>query len=42
MLVEHWDVIQPEATETESLGGHPMFGLHFPSPPSKKPAKSKP
>jgi predicted SnoaL-like aldol condensation-catalyzing enzyme len=30
MLVEHWDVIQPEATRAESLGGHPMFGDSFP------------
>ncbi len=26
MLVEHWDVIQDEATEAESKSGVPMFG----------------
>ncbi len=29
MLVEHWDVLQEEATATESAGGHPMFGSDF-------------
>ncbi|MFY1663462.1 ester cyclase [Pseudomonas sp. Pseu.R1] len=28
-MVEHWDVIQNEASEAESLGGHPMFGDAF-------------
>ena len=30
VMVEHWDVIQDEATRESSLGGHPMFGDHFP------------
>ena len=29
LLVEHWDVIQDEATESESKSGHPMFGSSF-------------
>ncbi len=31
MLAEHWDVLQDEATQAESLSGLPMFGEHFPS-----------
>ena len=31
LLVEHWDVIQNEATQAESKGGHPMFGSAFAS-----------
>lgn len=30
MLVEHWDVIQDEATEEQSKSGNPMFGNSFP------------
>jgi len=30
-LVEHWDVIQDEATLTSSKSGLPMFGSFFPS-----------
>jgi predicted SnoaL-like aldol condensation-catalyzing enzyme len=30
MLVEHWDVIQDEATEEQSKSGTPMFGKTFP------------
>ena len=30
MLVEHWDVIQDEATEEQSKSGSPMFGKTFP------------
>ncbi|MEV4607404.1 nuclear transport factor 2 family protein [Neorhizobium sp. LMR1-1-1.1] len=30
ILVEHWDVLQEEATIEESAGGHPMFGDQFP------------
>ena len=30
-LAEHWDVLQDEATRSESLGGLPMFGDHFPT-----------
>ncbi|HWZ60317.1 MAG TPA: nuclear transport factor 2 family protein [Gemmatimonadaceae bacterium] len=30
MLVEHWDVIQDEATREQSKSGHPMFGNSFP------------
>ena len=29
ILVEHWDVIQDEATEAESKSGLPMFGKTF-------------
>lgn len=29
LLVEHWDVIQDEATEAESKSGLPMFGTEF-------------
>jgi predicted SnoaL-like aldol condensation-catalyzing enzyme len=28
-LAEHWDVLQDEATKTESRSGLPMFGDHF-------------
>ena len=30
ILVEHWDVIQDEATEQQSKSGLPMFGDSFP------------
>jgi predicted SnoaL-like aldol condensation-catalyzing enzyme len=30
MLVEHWDVIQDEATQEKSKSGRPMFGDSFP------------
>jgi predicted SnoaL-like aldol condensation-catalyzing enzyme len=30
ILVEHWDVIQDEATEEQSKSGVPMFGKTFP------------
>src|SRR3954468_2777747 len=30
ILVEHWDVIQDEATEERSRSGRPMFGHSFP------------
>jgi len=30
-LAEHWDVLQDEATQAESLSGLPMFGDRFPS-----------
>jgi len=29
-LAEHWDVLQDEATQAESLSGRPMFGDRFP------------
>jgi predicted SnoaL-like aldol condensation-catalyzing enzyme len=29
ILVEHWDVIQNEATEEKSKSGQPMFGSTF-------------
>jgi predicted SnoaL-like aldol condensation-catalyzing enzyme len=29
-LAEHWDVLQDEATEAQSVSGLPMFGDHFP------------
>ena len=31
ILVEHWDVIQDEATEEQSKSGRPMFGRTFPT-----------
>jgi predicted SnoaL-like aldol condensation-catalyzing enzyme len=31
LLVEHWDVIQDEATEEQSKSGAPMFGKTFPT-----------
>jgi predicted SnoaL-like aldol condensation-catalyzing enzyme len=30
-LAEHWDVIQDEATQAESISGLPMFGDRFPA-----------
>jgi predicted SnoaL-like aldol condensation-catalyzing enzyme len=30
ILVEHWDVIQDEATKEQSKSGNPMFGGTFP------------
>ena len=30
LLAEHWDVLQDEATEGESVRGLPMFGDRFP------------
>jgi predicted SnoaL-like aldol condensation-catalyzing enzyme len=33
VLVEHWDVIQDEATRASSKGGYPMFGKVFPGEP---------
>jgi predicted SnoaL-like aldol condensation-catalyzing enzyme len=30
-LAEHWDVLQDEATKTESVSGLPMFGNRFPA-----------
>ena len=30
LLVEHWDVIQDEATEAQSKSNAPMFGTSFP------------
>ena len=30
-LAEHWDVIQDEATQEESISGLPMFGAAFPT-----------
>jgi predicted SnoaL-like aldol condensation-catalyzing enzyme len=31
LLVEHWDVLQDEATGAESQSGRPMFGAEFPA-----------
>jgi predicted SnoaL-like aldol condensation-catalyzing enzyme len=31
VLVEHWDVIQDEATEEQSISKRPMFGATFPT-----------
>jgi predicted SnoaL-like aldol condensation-catalyzing enzyme len=33
VLVEHWDVLQDEATAETSASGLPMFGSHFPTSP---------
>lgn len=30
LLMEHWDVLQDEASQQESLSGRPMFGKSFP------------
>jgi predicted SnoaL-like aldol condensation-catalyzing enzyme len=30
VLVEHWDVVEDEASEAESKSGRPMFGDRFP------------
>jgi predicted SnoaL-like aldol condensation-catalyzing enzyme len=30
VLAEHWDVLQDEATESESQSGLPMYGAKFP------------
>ena len=32
IMVEHWDVIQDEATQEQSKSGFPMFGDNFPNP----------
>ena len=37
VLMEHWDVLQDEATRAESLSGRPMFGASFPEPLSGAP-----
>ena len=31
ILIEHWDVIQDEATEEQSVSKRPMFGTTFPT-----------
>jgi hypothetical protein len=36
ILVEHWDVIQDEATEQQSKSGLPMFGTKFPAGAASK------
>jgi predicted SnoaL-like aldol condensation-catalyzing enzyme len=36
ILVEHWDVIQDEATEQQSKSGLPMFGKEFPAGTARK------
>jgi len=36
ILVEHWDVIQDEATEEQSQSKAPMFGTGFPKIPLKQ------
>jgi predicted SnoaL-like aldol condensation-catalyzing enzyme len=36
ILVEHWDVIQDEATEQQSKSGLPMFGEKFPAVAERK------
>ena len=41
ILVEHWDVIQDEATEQQSKSGLPMFGEKFPTGAARKWRKRK-
>ena len=36
VLVEHWDVIQDEATQEQSKSGQPMFGRAFATYPSAR------
>src|ERR1700752_514605 len=36
ILVEHWDVIQDEATRGQSKSGLPMFGEKFPAVAARK------
>ena len=36
IFVEHWDVIQDEATEQQSKSGLPMFGKQFPTGAARK------
>jgi predicted SnoaL-like aldol condensation-catalyzing enzyme len=36
ILVEHWDVIQDEATEQQSKSGLPIFGEKFPALAARK------
>ena len=36
VMVEHWDVIQDEATREQSKSGHPMFGDTFPQEKEQK------
>jgi predicted SnoaL-like aldol condensation-catalyzing enzyme len=36
ILVEHWDVIQDEATERQSKSGLPRFGEKFPAVAARK------
>ena len=31
LLVEHWDVVEDEASQAESKSGRPMFGDRFPA-----------
>lgn len=37
ILVEHWDVLQDEVTQTESVSGRPMFGSSFAAPDQASP-----
>lgn len=36
ILVEHWDVIQDEATKEQSKSGLPMFSTSFPAEPTRQ------
>ena len=36
ILVEHWDIIQDEATEEQSISKRPMFGTTFPTDASSR------
>jgi hypothetical protein len=41
IFVEHWDVIQDEATAQQSKGGKPMFGERFPEQDSRQSCSSR-
>src|SRR6266481_6573498 len=41
ILIEHWDVIQDEATEEQSKSGIPMFGDHFRLIPEQRHLQSR-
>jgi predicted SnoaL-like aldol condensation-catalyzing enzyme/predicted ester cyclase len=42
ILTEHWDVLQDEATQAESLSGRPMFGTLFANPDNQTAPKPAP
>jgi len=42
ILMEHWDVLQDEASQEESLSGRPMFGASFPQYDTPPPASDLP
>ncbi len=42
LFVEHWDVLQDEATQAQSKSGRPMFGDSFPAQPATTSGTPKP